>query len=102
MKEQGINLLEKLENEIEQQTRQGRASIYVETEDLKELGYKKIEEGKERQFVDYITLRGLMNRYEFRNGLKVDVQPEIVKNLIEKIDIAEQSMKSRNEESWSK
>lgn len=102
MKEQGINLLEKLEDEIEQQTRNGRASIYVKTEDLKELGYKKVEEGKERQFVDYITLRGLMNRYEFRNGLKVDVQPEIIKNIIEKMDIAEQNMKIKNESQWDK
>ena len=95
MKEQGINLLEKLEDEIEQQTRNGRAKIYVETKDLKELGYKKIE-ATERQFIDVITLMGLMRRYEFRQDLKIDVKP--VENKVNPDEV----MRKRSEEQWEK
>ena len=49
----------------------------------------------------------LIKKYKQNNKRKLfteslKVQPEIVKNLIEKMDTAERNMKIRNEESWTK
>ena len=102
--------IQELENEIWMQTRNGRDEVYIKESDLQELQGARIEKGSNnRIFVKESYIRQLISDYKqrnkkklFRDSLKVDVQPEIVKNLIEKMDIAEQSMKIRNEESWEK
>ena len=67
-----MDLLKKLENEITQQTRNGRENIYVDVNDLNELGYKIDENKQGRVYVDLSTLRLYMNKYKFKNSLKVE------------------------------
>ncbi len=78
-----MNLIEKLEEEIWQQTRNGRKSIYVEADDLRTLGYNIDKNKKGRTFVDLEELRAYMKRYKFKNDLKVDVKPEITYKQLE-------------------
>ena len=60
-----MNLKEKLDKEILQQTRNGRDSVYIEVKDLQELGiHTDKEEG--RTFVDLVTLQSALKKYEFR------------------------------------
>ena len=68
-----MNLIEKLEKEIYNQTRNGRKDIYISIEDLEELGYRDIKEG-ERQYIDINILKSLMKRYEFKYNLKVRIE----------------------------
>lgn len=71
--------LEKLEKEIEQQSRNGRQTIYVETSVMNELGVSySTMNGEERVFVDKTRLESLIKQYKkehtsFRDSLKVDV-----------------------------
>ena len=102
--------IQELENEIWKQTRNGRDEVYIKESDLQELQGIQVEAANDtRVFVNETYLRTLINAYKeknkkklFKDSLKVNVQPEIVKNIIEKMDTAEQNMKIRNEESWSK
>ena len=79
-----MNLIEKLENEIWEQTRNGRDRIYVEVEDLKKLGCSTDENKTGRIYVDVNYLRAAIKRYKFKGDLKVDVKPEITFNDLEK------------------
>ena len=71
-----MELLERLEEEIWQQTRNGRDRIYVEVEDLKKLGCNTDENKTGRIYVDLNYLRAAIKRYKFKGDLKVDVKPE--------------------------
>lgn len=71
-----MDLIEKLEEEIWQQIRNGRKSIYVEADDLRALGYDIDKNKKGRTFIDLEELRAYIKRYKFKNDLKVDVKPE--------------------------
>lgn len=72
-----MDLLEKLEEEIWQQTRNGRKEIYVDADDLRALGYYIKEEKKGRTFINVEELRSYMKKYKFKNDLKVGpVKPE--------------------------
>ena len=64
------NLIEKLDKEITQQTRNGRDTIYVEVEDLKKLGCSTDENKTGRIYVDVNYLRAAIKRYEFKENLK--------------------------------
>ena len=102
--------LQQLEEDIWMQIRNGRDEVYLKIQDIQELKGEEVDLSDDRRiFLNVVYVRELINKYKqknkkklFRDSLKVDVQPEIVKNLIEKMDVAEQSMKSRNEESWEK
>ena len=71
-----MNLIEKLEEEIWQQTRNGRTEVYIDADDLRKLGYYIKEEKKGRTFISVTELRSYMKKYKFKNDLKVDVKPE--------------------------
>lgn len=68
------NLIEKLEKEIKEQTKNGREDVYIEVEDLKELGYNFNTEKEGRVFVDVNYLKIRMERYKFREGIKVRLE----------------------------
>ena len=70
-----MNLVEKIENEIFQQSRNGRDNMYIEVEDLKELGIYIDENKQGRAFVDKSTLQTALKRYKFKDTLKVDITP---------------------------
>lgn len=67
------DIIEKLENEIWEQTRNGRDRIYVEVEDLKKLGCSTDENKTGRIYVDVNYLRAAIKRYKFKGDLKVDI-----------------------------
>lgn len=67
-----MNLVEKIENEIYQQTRNGRDTIYIEVNDLREIGIHIDENKQGREFVDLNILQSALKRYKFRNSLKVE------------------------------
>lgn len=79
-----MNILEKLDKEITQQTRNGRSELYISTDDLEALGMSKFETSG-RVWIKIEYLKKLINRY---------------KNNIE--NTPEQIMQRRNEESWEK
>lgn len=79
-----MDLIEKLEEEIWQQTRNGRKEIYVDADDLRALGYYIKEEKKGRTFINVEELRSYMKKYKFKNDLKVDVKPETTFKDLEK------------------
>ena len=102
--------IQRLEEEIWKQIRNGRDEVYLKIQDIQELKGEEVDLADDRRiFLNVVYVQELINKYKqrnkkklFRDSLKVDVQPEIVKNIIEKMDTAEQNMKIRNEESWSK
>lgn len=65
--------IEKLEDEIWEQIRNGRTKIYVEADDLRKLGYHIDSNKQGRVFIDLSILREYMKRYQFKAGLKVDI-----------------------------
>ena len=67
------NLLEKLDKEITQQTRNGRKEIYIEADDLRALGYHIDANKKGRTFIDLSILNEYIKRYKFKDSLKVDI-----------------------------
>ena len=72
-----MDLLEKLEEEIWQQTRNGRKEIYVDADDLRALGYYIDSNKKGRTFINVEELRNYMKKYKFKNDLKVEtLQPD--------------------------
>lgn len=71
-----MDFIERLEEEIWSQTRNGRKEIYIDADDLRKLGYYIKEEKKGRTFIDVNELRSYMKKYQFKNDLKVDVKPE--------------------------
>lgn len=80
-----MNLIEKLEDEIWEQVRNGRDTIYVEVEDLKELGCKTDENKTGRIYVDVNYLRAAMKRYEFKENLKVEPKQQTYREFIREI-----------------
>jgi hypothetical protein len=66
------NLIERLDKEITQQTRNGRNEVYIQVEDLNKLGYSISTQKTGRIYVDVEYLRIAMKRYAFKQGLKVD------------------------------
>jgi len=70
--------LQRLKKELEHQTRNGRTTVYVRLEDLKELeeNLSKCLYGRDRINISASYLEELIDRYEqkhnFKNSLKVD------------------------------
>lgn len=71
--------IEKLQQEIDEQSRNGRQTIYVKTSVMNELGVSySTMNGEERVFVDKTRLENLIKQYKkehtsFRDSLKVNV-----------------------------
>lgn len=80
------DLIEKLEKEIAEQTRNGREEVYIEAEDLNKLGYGIDKNKQGRVWVDVTYLKIVIQRHKFRNNLKVEVErKKTYKNLLEEI-----------------
>ena len=58
-----MNILERLDKEITQQTRNGRTEIYVSTDDLEELGMSKFK-NKGRVYIPIEKLNILIDKYK--------------------------------------
>lgn len=69
-------LIEKLENELWQQTRNGRTEVYIEADDLNKIGYGIDPNKKGRVWVDAAYLRIVLNRLKFKEDLKVETISE--------------------------
>lgn len=69
------NLLEKLDKEITQQTRNGRDTLYLEADDLRALGCDIDEDKKGRTWVDLNYVIPFIKRYKFKQDLKVETTP---------------------------
>lgn len=67
------NFIDKLENEIWQQTRNGRDTVYIEVDDLRKLGYHIDSNKSGRVFIDLSILREYIKRYQFKDNLRVDI-----------------------------
>ena len=65
-------LLERLEQEISKQTRNGRTDVYIQVDDLNQLGYKIDPNKTGRAYVDVTYLQLVLKNYKFRNQLKVN------------------------------
>lgn len=79
-------LIEKLEKEIAEQTRNGREEVYIEAEDLNKLGYGIDKNKQGRVWVDVVYLKLVINRHKFKEDLRVEPQPvKTYKNLLEEI-----------------
>lgn len=102
--------IQRLEEEIWKQIRNGRDEVYLKIQDIQELKGEEVDTADDRRiFLNVVYVQELINKYKqrnkkklFRDSLKVDVQPQIVKNLIEKMDTAERNMKIKNESQWEK
>ena len=78
-----MDILEKLDKEITEQTRNGRTGLYISTDDLEELGMTPFE-NKGRVWIDVSKLNKLIKRYK-----ELQNEPEKI-------------MQRRNEEAWEK
>lgn len=76
-----MKLLEKLEEEISEQTRNGREKVYIEVDDLNELGYNIDPNKKGRVYVDVTYLKIAMQRYKFKDDLKIIEKEKTYKEL---------------------
>lgn len=102
--------IQELEEDLWKQTRNGRDEVYIKTQDLQELQGARIDKANNgRIFVKYSYVLQLIKDYKeknkkklFKESLKVDIQPEIVKNIINKMNTPEEIMKRKNEERWEK
>lgn len=66
------DLLERLDKEITEQTRNGRTEVYISVEDLNKLGYGIDPNKTGRAYVDVTYLQLVLKNYKFRNQLKVN------------------------------
>ena len=67
-----MSILDKLDKQITEQSRNGRQRIYIDKEDLRELG--KEVEGEGREYIDKSELLNLIVKYrrkQFKNNLVV-------------------------------
>ena len=79
-----MNILEKLDKEITEQTRNGRDMMYIETSDLEKLGMSEFK-NKGRVWIEIDKLNKLIKRYK-----------DLQQNTPERI------MQRKNEEAWEK
>lgn len=77
------NLLEKLDKEITEQTRNGRDMMYIETSDLEELGMSEFK-NKGRVWIKVECLNKIIRLYKDKN-----ITPEEI-------------LQKRNEAQWEK
>ena len=75
------SLLEKLDKEITEQTRNGREDVYIEVDDLNKLGYGIDPNKTGRVYVDVAYLKIAIERYEFRDRVKVERKQQTFKEL---------------------
>lgn len=75
------DLLEKLDKEITEQTRNGREDVYIDVDDLNELGYGIDPNKTGKVYVDVNYLRIVMKRYKFKDNLRVTTKEQTFKEL---------------------
>ena len=68
-------LLDKLDKELTEQTRNGRTEVYIDADDLNQIGINIDENKKGRTWIDASYLRLTLNRYMFMENLRVDTRP---------------------------
>ena len=73
-----MDILEKLDKEITEQTRNGRTEVYLSINDLRTIGMTIIEEDK-RTYVDVASVKTAMKRYAFRQSMKAETTPVVTK-----------------------
>ena len=69
--------INKLKEELEEQTRNGRTQVYIKVEDLKTLTDKKEIKEQGRIYLDIDYVKELIDTYEYRKGLKYKNEEEI-------------------------
>lgn len=90
--------IERLEDEIAQQTRNGRDEIYIEADDLRKLGYHIDKNKQGRTFINVNILREYIKRYKFKDNLKVKpIKQETFKDVENDIKRIE---RSKVDDSW--
>ena len=62
--------INKLKEELEEQTRNGRTQVYIKVEDLKTLTDKKEIKEQGRIYLDIDYVKELIDTYEYRNSFK--------------------------------
>ena len=62
--------INKLKEELEEQTRNGRTQVYIKVEDLKTLTDKKEIKEQGRIYLDIDYVKELIDTYEYRNRFK--------------------------------
>ena len=62
--------INKLKEELEEQTRNGRTQVYIKVEDLKTLTDKKEIKEEGRVYLDIDYVKELIDTYEYRNSFK--------------------------------
>ena len=78
-------LLEKLEKEITEQTRNGREDVYIEVDDLNELGYKIDPNKTGRVYVDVTYLKIVIQRYKFKDTIRIEPKQQTFRQLEKEI-----------------
>ena len=95
-----MGLIEKLEEEIWQQTRNGRKDVYIDADDLRALGYYINENKKGRTFINVEELREYIRNYkkkDFKESLKVEVKPQqTYREFIKELKDIERNGEERN------
>ena len=62
--------INKLKEELEEQTRNGRTQVYIKVEDIKTLTDKKEIKEQGRIYLDIDYVKELIDTYEYRNSFK--------------------------------
>ena len=78
-------LLEKLEKEITEQTRNGRKDVYIEVDDLNKLGYGIDPKKTGRVYVDVTYLKIVIQRYKFKDTIRIEPKQQTFRQLEKEI-----------------
>lgn len=78
-------LLEKLEKEITEQTRNGREDVYIEVDDLNKLGYNIDPKKTGRVYVDVAYLKIVIQRYKFKDTIRIEPKQQTFRQLEKEI-----------------
>ena len=79
------NLIEKLEKEIQEQTKYHKEYVTIDVNDLNELGYGIDPKKKGKADVDVTYLKIVLKRYKFKDSLKVQPKQQTFKELEQEI-----------------
>ena len=74
-------LIEKIEKEIAAQTKNGEEAVEIDADDLNRLGYGIDPNKKGKTCVDVGYLKIVIQRYKFKDQLKVERKPMTFKEL---------------------
>lgn len=83
--EKNEDFINRMEEQYYQQTRNGRQEVYIDADDLNKLGYGIDKNKTGRVYVDARYFKLALNRYKFKDGLKVEVKQQTFKELEKEI-----------------